>query len=205
MLHIIVGTDIDARKKKRDTLTEVTDVISLDDSVGTFAGLVEYAYPSLFSVGVPVIHAKYLLEKKEDQLRPETILTLITSPTIFILEEYALTAPVKKQFEKHGAHIHEYKETKKGVPPSSIFAVTNAITARSKKDRWLAYQGIVQEHPAEALIGILFWKLRQLIESPSSQRDYYKDLYTQLMLAQKRAWQKGFPLALAIEKVLLEV
>lgn len=205
MLHIIIGTDIDARKKKRDILSGTPEVIALDDSVTTFRGLVEYAFPSLFSIGTPVVHAKYLLEKKEEEGIVETISTLVTSPTVFILEEYTLSATTRKQFEKHGAHIHEYKEVKKGTAPSSIFSVTNALTARSKKDRWLAYQETVQEHPAEALIGILFWKLRQLLETPSSQRAYYKELYTQLMLAQKRAWQKGFPLSLAIEKVLLEV
>ena len=81
--------------------------------------------------------------------------------------------------------------------------MTNALTAPNKKDRWLAYQASRQEHSAEALIGILYWKLRQLVESGSNKK-HFLDLYKALMLAQKDSWQKGFELDLAIEKVILE-
>lgn len=206
MLHIIIGTNSDHRKEKRSTLSDGgADVVFLDDSISNFSALVEYAYPSLFSLSTPVVHGKYLLEKN-DGVNTETILTLVTSPTIFILEEMAMTAPVKKQFEKHGAHLHEIKESKKTVSGgSTIFSVTHAITALNKKDRWMAYQESVKDHAPEALIGILFWKLRQLLDTPSKQTKQYQTLYSALMDAQRRAWQRGFPLSLAIEKVLLEI
>lgn len=207
MLHIIIGTNSDTRKEKRTALFDGgSDVVFLDDSVSSFGALVEYAYPSLFSLSTPIVHGKYLLEKKDDELKPETILTLVLSPTIFILEEMAMNAPIKKQFEKQGAHLHEIKEIKKAsAGANTIFSVTNAITAQNKKDRWMAYQASVKDHAPEALIGILFWKLRQLLDTPSKQTEYYRTLYGALMDAQRRAWQRGFPLSLAIEKVLLEI
>lgn len=205
MLHIIIGINRDDRKKKRDAFIEhAHDVIMLDDTNTSFSLLVEYAFPSLFSVSVPVVHARHLLEKKDETLLEETIRTLVASPTVFILEEYTLSAPVKKTFEKHGTFIYEHKEAKKTNPQSTIFSVTEAITAKNKKDRWFAYRQSLQEHPVEALLGILFWKLRQLLEKPSKEAMSYKKLYTELLLAQQSSWQKGFPLALAIEKVILQ-
>ena len=128
----------------------------------------------------------------------------MASPTVFVLEESGISAPQKKLFEKHGARVYEYQYEKKQKEEATIFAITAALTMTSKKDRWLLFQKCIAEHAPEALVGILFWKLRQLLDRPSKQTVHYQQLYTRLMHAQQRAWQRGVPLALLIEKVLLE-
>ncbi len=205
MLQIIIGTDVEARIKKRNTLLakDIDDVIFLDDMNCDISLLEQYAFPSLFSLSSPVVHARYLLEQNEDQLNRELLKTLIASPTFFLLEERSLPISFLKTLEKAGVIVHLDKPEKSLAKQTTIWGVTNAITSKSKKDRWLAYRKTLEEHPVEAIVGILYWKLRQLIEAaPKNQA--FKNMYSAFMKAHKTAWQKGFPLELAIEKVILE-
>jgi hypothetical protein len=205
MLHVIIGTDVDTRIKKRASLvTEKNgEIIVLDDTTSSLVTLEQYIYPSLFSISMPVVHARYLLEEYGEELSKQLLQKMVNSPTIFILEEKGLRAPIIKDIEKEGGLIHHDKPNKQSLKQNTIFAVTNALTATSKKDRWLAYEQARVEHSPEAIIGILYWKLRDLIEKSGSRAQHFSDIYRALMQAHKQSWQKGVPLHLAIEKVIL--
>jgi hypothetical protein len=208
MVELIIATNTALRIQKRNTLLgSRRDVIVLDDMTARITHLEEYAYPSLFSLETPVVHAKFLLETSSMELTKDLLQTLVASPTQFVLEERTVGSPVVKLIEKAGGVIYEEKEFKTPPKPNTIFGVTSAITAGAKKDRWIAYQRARADHAPEALIGILYWKLRQLLESPmdknSEKNASYKALYKALMHVQRDAWQRGFPLDLAIEKVIL--
>lgn len=205
MLTIIIGDDTKARADKRENLLKgyTVEAIALDDMMSTIIELEQYVYPSLFSTSVPVVHGRYLLEQYADQLTKELLQKLVLSPTVFILEERTLVASLIKTIEKEGGTIFHDKGIKQPAKPNTIFSVTNAITAPNKKDRWLAYRIARTEHAPEALIVILYWKLRDLIEKSGARGGTYKTIYTALMKAHKQAWQKGFALDVAIEKVIL--
>ncbi len=206
MLQIIISADTGTRTKKRmAVLSEhIGEMVVLDDMTSSVALLEEYVYPSLFSIGVPVVHAKYLIEESGNEMTKELLQKLVSSPTLFLLEEKSITSVFLKMIEKEGGSVHQTKEEKKAPKLSTIFDVTNALTLPNKKERWLAYQKAKGEHQVEALVGILYWKLRQLIEKSGPQTTHYKNMYHNLMQAHKRAWQKGFPLELAVERVILE-
>ncbi len=203
MLHIIISTDVQDRISKRKKLFSGGEMILLDDMTADFSALEQYAFPSLFSLAKPVVHGRYLIEAYADQIKKELLETLVKSPTLFILEERSLGTPVLKVLEKSGAIVQNEKPPKAQAKQTTIFSVTNALTASSKKDRWLSYRRALEEHAVEAIMGILYWKLRSLIES-SSKKKVFQDTYTALMQAHKKSWQKGFPLELAIEKAILE-
>lgn len=206
MLTIIIGVDSEARTNKRESILAKhnAEVVAVDDMMSSISELEQYLYPSLFSLSIPIIHGKYLLEEYTEQLTKDLLQKLVISPTVFILEERALAAAIIKTIEKEGGTIFHDKGNKQAVKPNTIFSVTNALTATSKKDRWLAYRTARNEHAPEALIGILYWKLRDLIEKSGARGSAYKTMYTALMKAHKQAWQKGFALDVAIEKVILE-
>mgnify|MGYP000237549825 CR=1 FL=1 len=206
MIEVIISADLAARTKKRHELlaTYRGEIITLDDMSASITRLEEYAYPSLFSVEMPIVHGVYVLEEYGDAITKQLLSTLSASPTIFLFEEKSLPVAFIKTLKKEGGIIHHYKEVKNPSKPSTIFAVTNALTAPNKKERWLAYQKATQEHAAEALIGILYWKLRQLIEKPGPGATQYKAIYRALMDAHKQSWQRGTPLESAIERVILE-
>ncbi len=203
MLQIIISANIEDRILKRNKLFGTSEeVIFIDDVNADISVLQNYAFPSLFSTSVPVVHGRYLIEQNTDQLTKELLNTLITSPTFFLLEERSIPAVFLKTLEKSGAIVHQEKITKPAKEQSNIFSVTNVITSSSKKDKWLSYQKAINEHAIEAVMGILYWKLRSLIEAtPKNQT--YKDMYSAFMKAHKNSWQKGFPLELAIEKTIL--
>ena len=206
MIEIIVGIDKDLRTKKRQEVLAnfVGEVISLSDIDGSLSTLETYIYPSLFSVIPPVVLATYLIEDEEPGLTKEFLKKVISSPTVFILEEKSLPAALVKLVEKEGGFVHQTKGEKKVAKISTIFNVADALILQSKKERWLAYQKARGEHSAEAIVGILYWKLRQLVEGTRADSSRYKEMYRNLIQAHKTAWQKGFPLELAIEKVILE-
>lgn len=204
MIEIILSESFEERSKKKSSIvsSHKGEIIVIDRDDFHFDLLEDYAYPSLFVTTNFLVYSKYLLGSSTD-LRKELIKVLVSSPTLFVLEERKISANILKSLEKEGAIVHSFKNQKAINKKNNIFSVTNAITAPLKKDRWLAFQKSLQEHSAEALIGILYWKLKSLIdENKSSEK--FKDFYTRLMVAQKQSWQKGTPLSLAIEKVILE-
>lgn len=206
MLQVIVSPDINTRAKKRASILSLykEEVINISDENSSILDLEQYLFPSLFSSGNTVVHARYLLEEYGDLLDKSLLTKLIKSPTFFLLEERILGTPVIKMLEKEGASVFLEKNKSSVVKKGNIFSVTEAITANSKKDRWMAYQKSKLEHSPEALIGILYWKLRDLIEKNPSKSKPFKDLYTKLIKAHKKAWQAGFSLDMAIERAILE-
>lgn len=206
MLYIIAAQH---KKYRTEALREIqetigiTDTIILDDTVATLSDIEGYMYPSLFTVTNPIVHSKFLIEGGD--IDAIFIKKCVASPTIFIFEEFAIPASSVTILKKHGAivSIEDKKNTEKTFSKKpDLFAVTGALTAPSKKDRWLIYQAALQEHPPEALLGILYWKVRDLvIKGRDAQK--WKVVYSKLLNAHAHAWQNGSPLALAIEKVIL--
>jgi hypothetical protein len=180
-----------------------TEVIMLDDTLITIGDLEQYLYPSLFTLTPPVIHTRFILEAKEKELTPLLIKKLLSSPTIFILEEMSLPKPFITSLKKAGAEVHSDEVQKKAPEKNSLFGVTSLITIQNKKDRWLAYQQAIAQYPIEAILGMLYWKVRDMVLKEKNDTGPYHVLYTKLLEAHATAWQNGTPLALAIEKTLL--
>ncbi len=206
MIELICISDRALRLKKRSEVLKKyqNTPISLDDSLSSFAGLESFVYPSLFSLSTPVVHALFLISSFPSELDKNLIKQMIASPTVFILEEISLSATVLKDFEKNGAIVHALKENKTPIKTNTIFNITNIFSLENKKDKWLILQSSLEEHAPEALIGILYWKLRTLIEANNPKKAYLKEFYFRLMSYHKEAWQKGVPLSLVLEKTILE-
>jgi len=114
-----------------------------------------------------------------------------------------LSKPFITTLKKQGAVVHTDDTPKKSAAKDNLFAVTGLITLPSKKDRWLAYQKAIAQHPIEAILGMLYWKVRDMVLKEKDASGQYHMLYTALLAAHAKAWQDGTPLELAIEKALL--
>ena len=181
------------------------EVIVLDDTVMSVADIEQYVYPSLFTVGTPMVHLRFMFDAKEKELTPQLLKKIIASPTLFLIEEMVLSKPFVTGLKKQGATVYnEPSSTKAAAIEKNLFAVTNVVTIASKKDRWLAYQKALAQFPIEAILGMVYWKVRDMALKEKTERGPYHLLYTQLIEAHAQAWQEGTPLALAIEKVLLQ-
>ena len=175
--------------------------IVLNDAEISFSDLEQFLYPSLFSMSTPIVHARFFLERTEAD--DELIKKMIASPTIFIFEEFTLQKTTEKKMSTLGALVStsETKKTKKNSP--DVFAVTGCLTAKDKKSRWLIYRSAVEQQPIEAILGILYWKVRTLA-SKEKKGNRYEVLYRAMLQAQMKAWRTGAPLDVLIEKIILE-
>jgi hypothetical protein len=207
MLTIVVA---DTKSYRAERITAMmkqyasSEVIVLDDTLMTISELEQYLYPSLFTITAPLVHTRFILDSKEKDLTTTLVKKLLASPTIFLFEELSLSKPFITSLKKQGAEVHQPTATTSNVvKKNNLFGVTNLVTMPNKKDRWLAYQKAIAEYPIEAILGMLYWKVRDMVIKEKSADGSYHTLYTALFSAHATAWQEGTPLELAIEKVLL--
>lgn len=207
MLSIVIA---DTKPFRTERIAEImkaygaNEVIMLDDTLSTIADLEQYLYPSLFTITVPVVHTRFIIDAKEKELNTVLVKKLLASPTIFIFEELSLSKPFITSLKKMGVDVHLPTEpTVRAAKKDNLFGVTALITMQSKKDRWLAYQQAISQYPIEAILGMLYWKVRDMVLKEKNANGSYHVLYTKMLEAHAMAWQQGTPLAVAIEKVLL--
>jgi hypothetical protein len=202
MLILVVGDNQTIRRTHIASLVpEDADIVVFDDTQGVLADLEHYLYPSLFVSNAPVLKVKYMLGGSS--LDISFIKRLLASPTVFMFEEIDLPASIVTLFKKVGAIVHTQEKPRTTKKEADIFAVTVALTAPDKKKRWMIYRQALTEHPIEAVMGILYWKVRDLALKNPKETVTYMQLYRDLLHAHAFAWQHGTPLELVIEKVLL--
>lgn len=206
MLVVIVGEHKEQRRTgSASFVPDIAKATVYDDTMISFDGLEQFAYPSLFEISVPIIWAKFVLDTSTP-ITKEKIQILVTSATIFIVEEFAIPADIKKLLEKHGAHVVVQKKEAKEKAYNPVFSIVEGMISPEKKTRFFAYtKALAEDIAIEALVGVLYWKLRQqctLAKGDSMVR--YKKLYRDFIVAHANAWKQGTPLALVVEKVLLQ-
>ena len=207
MITVIVSDKKDFRSARIIELLSATPdsgVIVYDDTYGDVLELEQYLFPSLFTPAPPVVHAKYMLGDAAVDLAPALVNKMLASPTHFLFEEMLLPKSTTTMLKKSGAVIYQDEPTKNEKKKDDIFAVTKALTLTDKKSRWLAYESALSEYSIEAIVGILYWKVRDLIsKSKNEEKEKHKKMYRELLEAHTRAWQSGAPLELLVEKVIL--
>ncbi|MBY0328775.1 hypothetical protein K2Q02_01640 [Patescibacteria group bacterium] len=204
MLVVVVSDTKSFRKEHTSSfVSDVSDVVVLNDISMSIVELEQYLYPSLFSSTPPVIHIQFMLEQSFADLDVLFAKKLAASPTVFLFEEFVLPASTITTLKKYGAVVHTQpasKSTKKG---NDMFALASSIITPNKKDSWMNFQHALTLQPVEALLGIMYWKVRDMMLKNPRTKEEYKNLYASLLQAHAKAWQTGTPLELMIEKVLL--
>lgn len=206
MIYLVLSDKQDFRKSKILEISKTfaeSEVIVYDDTYGSVAELEQYLYPSLFSPASPIIHLKFIISSDLESITSTFIKKLLSSPTIFLFEEINLPSTICILFKKSGAEIYSQLETKNIKKNSDIFGATLALTAKDKKSRWIAYNKSLKNHSIEAMIGILYWKVRDLATKNPKEKEKYIKLYKNLLDAHTLGWERGVSLELMIEKVIL--
>lgn len=207
MIALVISEDKAFRKKTIATLLadHTGERIHFDDSQGSIHDLEQFVYPSLFETVAPVIHAQYILEDDQGTLSVELGKKLLASPTLFLFEEMSIPKALVTELKKKGALVHQNDIKIKRELQQDIFTIVNSILIGDKKSRWLAYHRALSTQSIEALMGMLYWKVRALSTAGSldAQKKYMR-LYRELLCAHAHAWQRGSSLADAVEKVILE-
>ena len=154
MLKIFVGKSKkpqDAQDIKWESL-DVEELISLAASQSMFGGKETY-----------VLSGAINSEKQEEFLNLAA--ALAESPNTFIFEEEKLLKGPTIALEKAGAEIVIEKRPAAAARGFDPFGLTFAFAARDRKKLWLGLmQAFKAGEKAEAVAGLLNWKLRQELE-----------------------------------------
>lgn len=203
MLVVAISDTKSFRKECADAVCGITERIVIDDTLSTLFDLEQYIYPSLFELDTPVVYAQFMLEGKGGDLTPAFIQKLSASPTVFFFEEFSLPTSFTTLLKKNGAVVHSHTEKKIAKKVDDVFALGSSIITLDKKVAWLNFQKAVEKHPVEALLGIMYWKVRDMMLKSASASASYRSLYTDLLRAHMQSWRTKTPLKLLIEKTLL--
>ncbi len=171
MLYVFTGTDRDkiyretnamlaALAKKRPNaevfrMSDSADILRLPDLIeGT--GLFEEKH---------IVVLQGILDTEEARaLASARAKDIAASEHIFIVIEHALTADIKKTLKKHAHAFSEYDVTKEKPKTINVFALTDAIARRDKKQAWVILQRVLREGtPAEEIHGIVWWQIKTLL------------------------------------------
>ncbi len=207
MITFVISDDKIFRKLKIDSIVKEysqSEIITFDDLHGEILDLEQYFFPSLFSGNNPIVLVKYLIGGNNLTMDNIFLKKMLMSPTIFIFEEMTLARSIITSLKKNGVIIHENIIEKPSKKEDNIFNEIKLLFDKDKKIRWLSYQDIVKKYPIEAIIGLTYWKIKDLIsKSKGSQKEKYKILYKDLLNAHTKSWEKGAKLDFLIEKVIL--
>lgn len=125
--------------------------------------------------------------------------------TIYLLERGAVAA-VKKALKKHSTSFTEDEVRKKEARGGGVFQFTHAFEAKKRAEGWMLYQeALINGDAAEALHGMLFWKVKNMMKgsrsrTPTEVRALLGDLAALPVTARRR----GVELELALEQFILE-
>ena len=206
MLYLIVSNTAASRRLHIEKIVESisgSEVLLYDETYGALADLEQYFYPSLFTSTPPIVQVKFMVASDTDIVTAPFLKKLRMSSTIFLFEEMTVPSPLITLFKKSGASVHEGEKIPTVKKEGDIFMVTKALTAPDKKSRWMAYRASLETHAIEAIIGILYWKIRDMVVKNPKEKKKYLSLYEALLHAHALAWETGAPLELMIEKVIL--
>jgi DNA polymerase III delta subunit len=164
MLYIIYGND---SKKKRNKLNEIiseTEVVNLKKVEITSEILLSYSdQASLFGQKSSIVIEGFFEEKVV--LNKETIKNLNSSNNNFIFYENEVLVSELKSFKSY-ADIEKFELSKIKAKEENNFKLADLYAKKDKLGAWDFYLSLVDQGvPAEAIIGIIFWKIKAIASS----------------------------------------
>jgi DNA polymerase III delta subunit len=120
--------------------------------------------------GRGLFEQKYIVHIKDvcdDEVGQETLFAFLKelkeSENIFILTEGDLNKKEIIKLEKFADKVWNHEAKKKIEKEENIFAITNYLLARDKKNLWIEYQKLKNVFAAEEIHGTLFWAFKNIM------------------------------------------
>jgi len=167
-----------------------------------------YSGSSLFSP-ISAVLFRDVLEREEvrdfilDKLNP-----MSQSDNSFIFVEGKLNKSVLDAFKKARAEINVFELPKEKKEKFDNFLVANAFSQKDKLNLWIYFRQAVDKGVGmEELIGVLFWKIKDMILKGNFSKfseEQLRDFAARLSYLLPQARKKGVDAESAFEKFLLE-
>ncbi|MGI9118128.1 MAG: hypothetical protein ACR2IQ_01095 [Minisyncoccia bacterium] len=86
---------------------------------------------------------------------------MVSSPNVFIFQETDITEPRRKKLEAVGFNVGKNTNVTKKFS-NEIFALSDAIYARDKKNAWVTFQTLVKKFATEEIHGTILWAIKMM-------------------------------------------
>ena len=151
-----------------------------------------------------------ILEKEEiSDFLLKKFLLMADSENNFVFSERKLNKPIVDAFKKARAEINIYELPKEKKEKFDNFLLANAFANKDKLNLWVYYRQAVDKGVGlEELIGVLFWKIKDMILKKNFfkfKEDELKKIANKLSYLLPDARKNGIDAEIVFEKFLLEV
>lgn len=141
------GMSVERLESKAITRERLIDIAS---AVSLFGGETAYVFDTPSE------------DKDDEAIFLEQLLALHESGHPIIVIETTVLAAIKKQYEKAGAKVVEYKK-EAGTATFDPFMIAAALLTKDKKTLWmLLTESVRQGIPLEETLGIIWWQIKTL-------------------------------------------
>lgn len=111
-----------------------------------------------------IVHIKDVCEEENTQsILFDFLKDMQSSENIFILTEANLNKKELTKIEKYAEKVWAYEAKKKAEKDENIFAITNYLFVRDKKNLWIEFQRLKNIFAVEEIHGTLFWAFKNIM------------------------------------------
>jgi len=126
----------------------------------------------------------------------------------FVFLDGKLNKPILNAFKKSKAEINIFELPKEKKERFDNFMIANAFANKDKLNTWIYFRQSIERGVAmEEIVGILFWKIKDMILKKNVTKyslEQLKDFASKLSYLLPEARKKGMDAEAALEKFLLE-
>ncbi|KKQ34778.1 MAG: hypothetical protein US50_C0037G0002 [Candidatus Nomurabacteria bacterium GW2011_GWB1_37_5] len=171
MIYLLAGSNLEEKNKQKESilinakkdsafsLVTINDVDYKNEAINELMGS-----KTIFNEKL-IVYLDNILEKKENlDFVYSKLNKLNESENIFIFNETKISKDLENKFKKSGAiiKIYDLKVFKKNG--YNIFAITDALEKRDRKQAWILLQYLLSTGAEpEAITGMLFWKVKTMV------------------------------------------
>lgn len=151
--------------RKPDAMLIRIDDESFDEE--NFLGTIESQ--GLFEAHSIVVLDKVFQNSDGKSVILDSLKELKKSENVFIILEEKLDKKTVTRIEKQSEKVQEFTSVEKKKESFNIFALTDALGDRNRKNLWVLYQkGKMQNISDEEMHGILFWAVKSMMLAQAS-------------------------------------
>ena len=167
MIYFFYGSDTKAKIKIREDISRSFDAGSifemndLNFDFERFKNLAESN--SLFGAKSLLILDNVLENEEAEPLILKHLDVMKGSDNTFLFIEKKALKDIVNKFGKYSEKVEDLRLDKKKEYKADVFAITRPLEKRDKKGMWLEFQKIKDQTESEAISGILFWKIKDMI------------------------------------------
>ncbi len=167
-----------------------------------------YSGSSLFSRKSIVVFSNILEYEENRSFILDKLKLIADSANSFIFLEGKLNKPIVDAFKKNDAEINLFELPKEKKERFDNFLIANAFASGDKLKTWIYFrQGMDLDVSLEEIVGILFWKIKDMILKKNFgkfKEEQLKNFVSKLSYLLPEARKNGRDAESALEQFLLE-